>query len=60
MQARLTERIGEELTLRSQGRQPAQRLEFDPQTGELVLRRRDDPADERVTPVDQIAMDGFA
>jgi hypothetical protein len=48
------------LTLRSQGRQPAQRLEFDPQTGELVLRRRDDPADERVTPVDQIAMDGFA
>lgn len=60
MQARLTEQIGDELVVRTEGRPPRHRLEFDPTSGELVVRRSDAPIDPGVTPVDQIASDGFA
>ena len=60
MQARLTEQIGEELALRSKGRPTQRRLEFDADTGELVVRRCDEPLPANATPVDQIASDGFA
>jgi len=36
------------------------RLEFDPETGELVVRRNDLPMNPDATTVDQIATDGFA
>jgi hypothetical protein len=54
--------IGGELLRRREGRPALHRLEFDPASGELRLRVRD----ERLTPsaettyVDQIASDGFA
>lgn len=55
-----TERIGEQLILSNKGELTGNRLEFDPQTGELVVRRADDAPNPDATPIDQIATDGFA
>jgi hypothetical protein len=54
--------IGNELIKRREGRPAASRLEFDPLTGELRLRPKDElPAPtDRAAIVDQIASDGFA
>ncbi|MBN1403913.1 MAG: hypothetical protein JW942_05530 [Opitutales bacterium] len=52
--------IGSELLQRERGIAPRHRLEFDPQSGELRLRPRDEAPRAHATPVDQIASDGFA
>jgi hypothetical protein len=55
-----TYEIGEELVVRNRGEITENRLEFDPETGELVVRRNDVPMNPDATTVDQIATDGFA
>lgn len=54
--------IGTELLQRREGRPVVSKLEFDPQSGELRLRSRDEtPATSaQATVIDQIASDGFA
>lgn len=55
-----TNKIGKELVVRNKGEVTMNRLEFDPETGELVVRRNDLPMNPDATTVDQIATDGFA
>jgi hypothetical protein len=53
--------IGSELLLRREGRPARNRLEFDPQSGELRLSPQSAaPVAQTATFVDQIASDGFA
>jgi len=52
--------IGAELLVRERGDVPRHRLEFDPASGELRLRPRDEAPLAQATSVDQIASDGFA
>jgi hypothetical protein len=52
--------IGAELLMRERGDAPRHRLEFDPGSGELRLRPRDEVPLAQATTVDQIASDGFA
>ena len=52
--------IGSELLVRRAGTPARQKIEFDPVSGELRLRPRDEVSVSAATPVDQIASDGFA
>jgi hypothetical protein len=52
--------IGGELLLRREGRPVQNRLEFDPQSGELRLRPHGETPKAETTFIDQIASDGFA
>ncbi len=52
--------IGGELLMRERGERPMHKLVFDPGSGELRLRPRDEVPLAEATPVDQIASDGFA
>ncbi len=46
--------------MRERGERPMHKLVFDPGSGELRLRPRDEMPLAEATPVDQIASDGFA
>ena len=52
-----TEAIGDQLLAKNRKERTAavHRLEFDPETGELVVRRADEPLNPDATTVDQIA-----
>lgn len=52
--------LARELVVRGRGEVSTNRLEFDVKTGELVVRRAEDPRDPDATVIDQIASDGFA
>jgi hypothetical protein len=52
--------IGRELLERGAGQPVRNRLEFDPASGQLRLRPQAEHPSVDVTPVDQIASDGFA
>jgi len=52
--------IGDELAAKNSGQNTANVLEFDPESGELVVRARSAQPHPDATAVDQIATDGFA
>jgi hypothetical protein len=51
---------GDELLAKNSGEKTGNVLEFDPASGELIIRPHNAPAHPDATPVDQIATDGFA
>lgn len=55
-----TEAIGLQLAKANQQSETGKALEFDPQSGELVVRPREQRVNPDATVLDQIATDGFA
>ncbi len=60
MKEKLTDEIGQQLIKANQQGETGKALEFDPQTGELVVRQKDQIVNPDATILDQIATDGFA
>jgi hypothetical protein len=56
----ITPSIGSHLMAAQENKDQSFALEFDPQSGELVVRRKSDLPNPDTTVVDQIATDGFA